>query len=274
MSPVSDFNFIEFSLTVRQLEPAVLMFCSSISTALRSSSDIIPDKPLEGFHCALMMGYGLSKLVGEHIVSAAHGSGARAYSLRIGQVSEHSKKGLWNDSEAVPLMIRSDLTWETLQKLEETFSWLPVDILAMTILELSTACSEPSENLLNLGSISTTDDTIYKICNFRTFTWQALLESLERGGFDFETLSFEDWLGKLRDSEARFEEQSNPAIKLIYHYQSMYGEKAVESQRQKTFITDRTERDSVTLRSGPLCMIEDGVLERYIHDWLARWVRV
>ncbi|KAJ5812423.1 hypothetical protein N7474_008724 [Penicillium riverlandense] len=250
------------------------MFCSSISTALRSPSDLIPDEPLEGFHCALTMGYGLSKLVGERIVSAARGSSARAYSLRIGQVSGHSKKGLWNDSEAVPLMIRSALTLKALPKLDQTCSWFPVDLLAMTILELSKACSQPNENLLNPGSGSPTDDTVYNLCNFRTFTWQSLLESLERGGFDFETLSFEDWLKKLRDSEARGEEQSNPAIKLIDHYQSMYGEKTLGSQGQKTFITDKAERDSVTLRSGPLHIIEDGVLERYIHDWLTRWVRV
>ncbi|KAJ5264955.1 hypothetical protein N7505_007748 [Penicillium chrysogenum] len=49
-----------FSLSVRILEPAVLMFCSSISTALRGSSAMIQEEPLE--LDSALMGYGQSKL--------------------------------------------------------------------------------------------------------------------------------------------------------------------------------------------------------------------
>jgi hypothetical protein len=62
---------------------ATANFCSSVSTALGSPSDEIPEKPI-ALDCALM-GYGQSKLVGERIVSNARHSGARAYSLRIGR---------------------------------------------------------------------------------------------------------------------------------------------------------------------------------------------
>ncbi|KAJ5773779.1 hypothetical protein N7457_008675 [Penicillium paradoxum] len=138
------YNLIQFSLSVQRREPAVLMFCSSVSTALGSSSSLIPEGPVT--LDSAYMGYGQSKLIGEHIVSNARRSGARAYSLRIGQVSGHSKKGLWNDSEALPLMIRSALTLKALPELSQTCSWLPVDKLASTILELAKTCATPCKS--------------------------------------------------------------------------------------------------------------------------------
>lgn len=69
------YHLIEFSLSVRILEPAVLMFCSSISTALRGSSAMIQEEPLE--LDSALMGYGQSKLVGENIISLARQAGAR-----------------------------------------------------------------------------------------------------------------------------------------------------------------------------------------------------
>ncbi|KAJ6027465.1 uncharacterized protein N7446_003943 [Penicillium canescens] len=79
------YNLIMFSLSVRRPEPAVILFCSSISTALGASSATIEEEAVD-LNSALM-GYG------------------------------HSKKGLWNDSEAIPLLIRSALTLRALPEL-------------------------------------------------------------------------------------------------------------------------------------------------------------
>ncbi|GLA10090.1 hypothetical protein AnigIFM60653_001475 [Aspergillus niger] len=102
-------NLISFSLSVNAPAPAVLLFCSSVSTALASPAPEIEEIPMEP-NCALDMGYSRSKFVGEQLVSRAREAGAHAYSVRVGQVSGHSERGLWNDSEAIPLMIRSALT--------------------------------------------------------------------------------------------------------------------------------------------------------------------
>lgn len=277
-------NLIQFSLSVRRPEPATVMFCSSISTALGSSSTTIPESPMP--LDSAYMGYGRSKLIGEHIISAAHKAGARAYSLRIGQVSGHSKKGLWNDTEALPLLIRSALTLHALPDLDQTCSWLPVDKLASTIVDLAKARSVPSPPpspsidtktdkvaTISYTAVRKTDDTIYNICNSREFTWSALLSTLSRNGFQFETVPFTRWLQMLRESEARGEEHVNPAVKLIGHYEAMYGGKAECVQLgPKTFVTEKAERDSVTLRNGRLRMAEDGILSCYARDWLRRWM--
>ncbi|KAL2840663.1 hypothetical protein BJY01DRAFT_236642 [Aspergillus pseudoustus] len=260
-------NLIDFSLTVRMPAPAVMLFCSSISTALGSSLTDIDERPIDDLSSVLDMGYARSKLVGEKIVSNARRSGARTFSLRIGQVSGHSKKGLWNDSEAIPLMIRSALTLKVLPKIDTTCSWLPADKLACSLLEIARACSINS--LDEDHTIESADDTIYNLCNSRTFTWSELLDTLRQHGFSFETVPFDDWMKKLRESEAKGEEMVNPAVKLADHYEAMYG--GTSPPAPKTFLTDKAERDSMTLRNGRLRIVRDGILARYTQDWLKRW---
>lgn len=269
-------HLIQFSLSVHRSEPAVLMFCSSISTALGTSSAEIPESPI-GLDSALSMGYGQSKLAAEHIVNIARHSGARTFSLRIGQVSGHSKKGLWNDSEALPLMVRSALTLHALPDLRQTCSWLPVDQLASSIIELTKACSaltreREESHASSSASVAYVDDSVYNLCNPREFDWSSLLASLKLSGFQFDTVPFETWLQMLRESEARGEEQANPAVKLIDHYEAMYGGKSVLAHHgPKKFCTGKAERDSLTLRNGRLRIVEDGILNCYARDWLTRW---
>ncbi|KXG48476.1 Male sterility, NAD-binding [Penicillium griseofulvum] len=264
-------NLIQFSLCVQRREPAVMMFCSSISTALRSPSAEILEQPVD-LDCAFM-GYGQSKLIGEQIVSKARRSGARAYSLRIGQVSGHSKKGLWNDSEALPLMIRSALTLGALPELSQTCSWLPVDNLASTILELARTCATSNivgeSQASNSSMVEYIDDSIFNLCNSREFTWSSLLHVLKNCGFRFDAVPFEEWLLRLRRSEMRGEELVNPAVKLIHHYEMMHGKSLQNGP--KRFITEKAERSSVALQNGRLRIIDDGILRCYAKDWLARW---
>ncbi|CAG8166100.1 unnamed protein product [Penicillium olsonii] len=268
------YNLIQFSLSVHRQEPAVTLFCSSISTALGSQLDEIPEEPV-GLECALA-GYGQSKLAGERIVSQARHCGARAYSLRIGQVSGHSEKGLWNDSEAIPLMIRSAVAMGSLPELPGTCSWLPVDKAAATILELAKSCNAPGRDgdVASSSSTAPFDDSIFNVCNPRKFTWLSLLGALKDSGFQFETLPLQDWLSRLRESEARGEELVNPAIKLIRHYESMYGSDSFGAHKEsKKFVTIKAEGNSATLREGRLDILEDGILRCYAEDWLARWTR-
>ncbi|GES56856.1 NRPS-like enzyme [Aspergillus terreus] len=260
------YNLANFSLSVHLPSPAVMLFCSSISTALGAPSSTIPEAPVPDLANALDMGYGRSKLIGEKIVSAARQAGARAFTLRIGQVSGHSKKGLWNDSEALPLLIRSALTLKALPALDTTCSWLPVDKLASSVLELAKSCAAYS--LETPVPPAGEDDTVYNVCNSRVFTWGSLLDTLRSSGFEFDVVPFAQWLGMLRASAARGEELVNPAVKLADHYEAMYGG---ETAGEKTFVTEKAERDSVTLRNGRLRIVKDGILQRYAQDWLKRW---
>ncbi|KAJ5249451.1 hypothetical protein N7524_011767 [Penicillium chrysogenum] len=79
------------------------------------------------------------------------------------------------------------------------------------------------------------------------------------------------WLQLLRESEARGEENVNPAVKLIDHFEEMYGDESLTRQKwMREFATAKAERDSVTLRNG-LSIVENRILDRYARDWFMRW---
>ncbi|RAH72539.1 putative NRPS-like enzyme [Aspergillus aculeatinus CBS 121060] len=279
-------NLLRFSLSVALPAPAVLLYCSSISTALGSPQPLVPESPVADLSDALEMGYGRSKLIGERMVSAARRTAAaRAFSLRIGQVSGHSKRGLWNDAEALPLMLRSALTLGCLPRLDGVqCAWLPVDKLVAAVLEIARAVCAHTPPASRRGSFSSAnseagsvdgwpedDDSVYNLTNPHRFEWEHLLKGLKRCGFDgFRTVGFAEWLERLRESEARGEEGVNPAVKLVGHYEAMYA----DARKEPGFCTERAERDSVTLRNGRLRIVEDGILGRYVRDWMGRWPRV
>ena len=97
-----------------------MLFCSSISTALNTPpSASIPEAPIADFTHASQMGYARSKLLGEHIICNAARAGARSYVLRIGQVVGDTAKGVWNDIDFIPSMVRSALTLKALPTLRE-----------------------------------------------------------------------------------------------------------------------------------------------------------
>ncbi|KAL8749393.1 MAG: hypothetical protein Q9199_007714, partial [Rusavskia elegans] len=133
------YNLLQLSLSSPHTSPAKLLFCSSVSTALGAPSPShIPESVIEDLDHASDMGYGRSKLVGEHIVAAAvRTAGAQASILRIGQVVGDGKFGMWNDSEAFPSIVRSALTMGVLPELPIKCEWLPVDTLAECVIELA-----------------------------------------------------------------------------------------------------------------------------------------
>jgi hypothetical protein len=98
-----------------------------------------------------------------------------------------------------------------------------------------------------------------------------MLSALRHNGFQFETVSFEKWMQGLRQSEERGEEHINPAVKLIDHYVAMYGENS--KLGPKRFMTEKAERGSDTLRNGRLGIIEDGIFNCYVRDWMNRWMK-
>lgn len=105
----------------RQLPPARFYFCSSISAAAGTPLPAtIEERHIEELAHAQAMGYARSKLVTEHMVQAAAAkTGMVASVLRIGQIVGDTKKGLWNTTEAIPLMLQTAKTLGVLPALEE-----------------------------------------------------------------------------------------------------------------------------------------------------------
>ena len=260
-------NLIQFSLSVSAPAPARFFFCSSIATALGTSPPaIIPETPILDLQAALPQGYARSKLVSEHIArNAAHDAGALTRILRIGQIVGDGRLGLWNDTEAIPLVIRSALTLKTLPALDETESWLPVDTLSTVILELAGL----STHAVPLPDSDT--DLVYNLENPHTFSWtDSLLPELHRSGLEFSTVPVREWLQNLRDYETKGEDPGrNPAVKLIDHFERMYGEKGKKTGNIR-FETMTAEKHSPALRETPR-LIEGGYIRKFVKAWLEKW---
>lgn len=115
------YNLLNFCLATRTVQPARLFFCSSISAAAGTPIPAtVRETYIENLAHAQDMGYARSKLITEHIVKAAcEKTGMKARVLRLGQIIGDTEHGIWNTTEAIPLMIRSVHTMGVLPALNE-----------------------------------------------------------------------------------------------------------------------------------------------------------
>lgn len=260
-------NLVRLSLSVSSSVPAHLFFCSSVAVALGTSGPAeIPEAPIHDLTAALPQGYARSKLIGEHILrNAASDAGAKTRSLRIGQIVGDGQRGLWNDTEAIPLMIRSALTLGVLPALHETQSWLPVDTVASTILDLTgiTTTRPPASDF--------DTNLVYNLVNSNTFSWtDDLLPELQRSGLSFAIVPVDEWLQKLREYQRNGgDPERNPAVKLLHHFERTYSRIENESS-EITFETKTALNHSKALREAPK-IIEDGYIQKFVKVWLEEW---
>jgi nucleoside-diphosphate-sugar epimerase len=199
------------------------------------------------------MGYAQSKLVAEHLcVKAYQQTGLRARVLRIGQVIGDTENGIWNTTEAIPLMIQSAMTIGALPKLDEFHRWLPVNTVAGVIADI--ALSESDVN----GPKGA--QAIYNIISPYPFHWTTdLLPCLRYAGLDFEELDTRAWLKRLRESSP--DPVTNPPIKLVDFWTGKYDHdfppRVVGWETEKTKAVSRTfgeakelQRDIVRKMTG------------------------
>lgn len=122
------YHLLHLCLRTRTRRPARFYFCSSISAAAGTPVPAtIGEQALDDLAHAQAMGYARSKLVTERIVQAAAAkTGMVASVLRIGQIVGDTSHGLWNTTEAIPLMLQTAKTLGALPALDEVCCWSPV----------------------------------------------------------------------------------------------------------------------------------------------------
>jgi len=201
-------HLLDLCLGSGQSQPAKFDFCSSVSAVAATPGGIAPEALPPSLSCAQNMGYAQSKLVTEHIcMNAALQTGIRARVLRVGQIVADTKHGIWNATEAIPLLFQSALSTGALPALDENPSWLPVDTVARAITDIALDPSYQSG--------------INNIVNHNTFHWtRDLLPKLRASGLAFEIVPQREWLARLRSSEP--DPAQNPSIKLLDFFAGKY----------------------------------------------------
>lgn len=278
-------HLLKFSLSVQTAEPARFFFCSSISTALESPDSLTPilEERIPSLSYASDMGYARSKLAAEQIVlNAGEQAGARSRVLRIGQIVGDTKLGIWNESDAIPMMIRSALQLKALPEMRDDndlCSWIPVDTAAAAILDLA-GISGPRFPTQRKGE---DEAMVYNLVSPHTFSWTTeLLPRLETAGLIFERISFAAWIERLRDIADQEEEVEYPSTLLHHPYLKLvdfWSRNLVAEEKKvkaggarvgKTFDTTRARKDSVALRNCPHIM-ESGFIENFLGVWMEKW---
>ncbi|KAL8933717.1 MAG: hypothetical protein Q9216_006236 [Gyalolechia sp. 2 TL-2023] len=303
-------NLLQLSLSSPYSIPAKLLFCSSVAAALGTPVPAkIPEKTIENLDHASNMGYGQSKLVGEHIVAAAvQTASAQATILRIGQVVGDTKHGMWTDREAIPAIVRSALTMGILPELKILCQWLPVDTLAECVLEIgglsqndviegpepmnghtddringeaaidSTTNAEPCEaGAKNKSSDLTPMNLIYNLLSPHTFPWTSiLLPALHATKLSFQPVPTTTWLERLRSlassnstTDPAADPDKNPALKLIQYYESAFLRDEQRDGRVE-FEIEESLRRCRSLREVE-DVVESGLMGKMVGWWMGRW---
>jgi thioester reductase-like protein len=180
-------------------------FVSSVSSSVRSG-DVVTESHVTKLTDAQEMGYSRSKLIAERLCKLAHDAGLDARVLRVGQIVGDTRLGQWNDTEAIPLMIRAAVSMGALPTLGDTLTWLPIDVVARVAVEL--CHSAPHHD-------------VYNVVNPKAFNWtRELLPMLRAAGLSFEEVTAQEWLARLAASNP--DPAVNPTIKLLDFYKSKY----------------------------------------------------
>jgi carbohydrate kinase (thermoresistant glucokinase family) len=213
---------------------ATFNFCSSVSATARCPLPEVPETIPE-LEWAQGMGYAQSKSVAEHLCARAEKqAGIRTRVLRVGQIMADTQHGVWNATEAIPLMIQSALTVGALPRLQETPSWLPVDTVGQAVAEIA---------LSDAGSV------VANVTNPRSFRWtEDLLPALKAAGLEFDEVEPKEWVRRLRASN--LDPKANPPIKLVDFFASKYDRD--EFAPSKVFATDIACSLSPSLAQAPL----------------------
>ncbi|KAL4898547.1 hypothetical protein BDV59DRAFT_197449 [Aspergillus ambiguus] len=224
-------NLLDVCLDTQGPHPANFAFCSSVSTVARTPGSWVAEELPQSLSYAQGMGYAQSKLVTEYVVNEARKkTGMEARVLRVGQIIADTVHGIWNATEAIPMIFQTAETIKALPQLEDILSWTPVDVVAASVIDLTLAFD--AADVMNVTSPTLNHWT------------RDLLPLLRQAGLEFEEVPKQEWLNRLRNSNQ--DPGVNPPIKLMEFFASKYGND--EPSRVLLYDTKKAQSAAPALR--------------------------
>jgi carbohydrate kinase (thermoresistant glucokinase family) len=220
-----------------------------VSAVAATKGGFVPEDLPAELNYAQPMGYARSKLITEHIcILASKQTGINARVLRVGQVIGDTVHGIWNDTEAIPMMLQAATTIGAIPALDEDPLWLPVDTVAHGVADI--ALSDAGAGVMN-------------VVNHQSFHWtRDLLPALHAAGLDFEEVKPKEWIDRLRNSNP--DPVTNPPIKLVEFFASKYDNNNAKKPGL-TYETSQARLFSSTLAAAPLLSQE--IVQKFIQHW-------
>ncbi|KAL4935726.1 male sterility protein-domain-containing protein, partial [Aspergillus oleicola] len=276
-------NLLKLAHTAQQ--NPTLLFLSSISAvsayhslpaASTAPCSPVPEEIITDPACTAAMGYGESKYLAERILDyACDRLRVTCGIARIGQVcGTAADPRAWNKAEWLPSLIVSSRYLETLPASlgggqYDQIDWIPVDLLAPVLTELSSALSVAAGSLRAVR--------VFHCVNPHRVAWQALapvvVKELARsrhvgngdGGPAIVPLS--EWVQKLHtavDSQGpHVDFDTNPAAKLVEFYEQLLAVSALDGVRLST---------AGTLQVSKALSALHAVRPEWLQGWIREWL--
>ena len=243
-------NLLLFALSSSHALSPHFTFCSSTASVILSRPNApVQERISQSPLTASPLGYSRSKWIAEVICARAHASTrlkGRISVLRVGQLCGDTTHGVWNASEAWPLMLSSVRASGSLPDLpHESLSWLPVDVAAAAVAEASS---------IDDGADSNAEEEevpVYHILNPHLKpTWSDLLIWLKRLYPGFSILPPNEWVENLENLRGKAEE--HPARKLVGLWRDAYcGDNVKQEGKDKqelVFEMEKTKKAIAVMR--------------------------
>ena len=242
-------NLIDLALQSAHKTPPRFIFCSSVASVLGPAIQIpLQERISNDPNTASPLGYSRSKWVAEAICEQAHlrsGLHGRISVLRIGQLCGDTQSGVWNVTEAWPLMLSTVKITGSLPELkDEKLAWLPVDIAAQAVLQIAFSTSETSEGKTPVYHLINEDPTV---------TWMDLLAWIkELNPNPFKIVTAREWVDQLENVKG--DAAKHPARKLLGLWKSAYcaedSDKGASSEKtaEVVFAMENTKNTAPVMR--------------------------
>ena len=143
--------------------------------------------------------------------------------LRIGQLCGDRESGVWNVTEAWPLMLSSVRVTACLPMLEgEKVAWLPVDVAAEGVLEVAGKyCADAEGRGADVVEMAKEVPVFHILNPDRTTGWSDLLAWMQTlSPCPFEVVSAREWVERLEN--LRGEEARHPSRRLLGLWKEAY----------------------------------------------------
>ncbi|SPO25842.1 related to LYS2 - L-aminoadipate-semialdehyde dehydrogenase, large subunit [Ustilago trichophora] len=181
-------------------------FCSSVASILSTTSclnsgrvlgETLSNETLD----AVPMGYARSKWVAEQLVASHfHVQSSRYAIVRIGQLCSETTHGVWNESEAWPILIHLSQQVGCFPNLQhERLDWVATDIAAQTLLDLSNPTSSKGMKGDTVEVYNLAQPT--KLSTDNRAMWKDLYHWLTASGIQLNLIDPSKWLEKIQKAD-------------------------------------------------------------------------
>jgi thioester reductase-like protein len=224
-------------------------FCSSIASVSSSSNAVVEERISNDPAESSPLGYSRSKWIAESIcVNASNRAKKQGVPfdvkvLRIGQLCGDTKCGIWNKSEAWPIMLSTfDVTGCMPDLLGEKLNWLPLDVAANTVNEIAFEDARASNPV--------GETAVYHILNPHTNpSWRTMLQWLqEQEGTGLEIVEPGRWLDVLQKRLAT-DSVDHPSRKLLALWKDAYSDMPEMTATKPAFSVESAARASGVMRN-------------------------